>query len=48
VGVRAHRALDLEEWETDGSLPRLRRLEDEILERFADLAEHGKEGEDSV
>ena len=37
MGNDAHRALDLEKREANGSLPRLRRLEDEVLERFPDL-----------
>ena len=37
VWVCAHRALDLEKRKANGSLPRLRRPEDEILERFADF-----------
>ena len=35
--VVAYRALDLEERESDRRLPVLRRLEDEVVERVADL-----------
>ena len=37
--ARAHRPLDLEEWQSGGRLPRLGRLDHEVVDGVADLSE---------